>query len=188
MRADYLEPDALHLLLTALMPANRLAMETSMITGLRIGDVLALRTSQLCQRMTITEAKTHKRRRVYIPSELLDALLRQVGRYYVFAGRLDERQHRSRQAVFKDLRRVAALYRIDGRRIAEHISPHTARKVYAVQAYKAKGSLAKVRALLQHSDEAVTYLYAMADALTASRLRQAGREPTAAAQQGGKSK
>lgn len=185
MRADYLEPDVLHLLLTALMPPNRLAIETSMVTGLRIGDVLGLRTAQLSQRMTVTEAKTHKRRRVYIPAELLDALLRQAGRYFVFPGRLDERQHRSRQAVYKDLRRVAALYRVDGRRIAEHISPHTARKVYAVKAYRAKGSIAKVRELLQHTDEAVTYLYAMADALTVSRLRQAGREPTAA-QQGGK--
>ena len=187
MRADYLEPDTLHLLLTALMPPNRLALEMSMITGLRIGDVLELRTAQLQQRMIITERKTHKRRRIYIPKELLDALLRQAGRYYIFPGRLDERQHRSRQAVYKDLRRVAALYRIDGRRIAEHISPHTARKVYAVRAYKAKGSLAKVRALLQHSDEAITYLYAMADVLTESRLRQAGREPTAARQGGKKS-
>lgn len=176
VRADYTAPEVLELLLTALMPPNRLALQASMVTGLRIGDVLALRTAQMRQRMTITERKTGKRRRVYWPRELLDALLDQSGRMYVFEGRSDVRKHRTRQAVYKDLRRVAEMYRIDGRKIAEHISPHTARKVYAVSMYHSHGSVAKVQELLQHSDEAVTMIYAMADAMTAARLSAKGQE------------
>jgi hypothetical protein len=37
------------------------------------------------------------------------------------------------------------------------------RKVFAVDAYKRYGSIARVQRLLQHSDEAVTMIYAMAD-------------------------
>lgn len=178
VRADYTAPEILELLLTALMPPNRLALQASMVTGLRIGDVLSLRTDTMRQRMTIVEHKTGKRRRVYWPRELLDAMLAQAGHIYVFEGRCNARQHRTRQAVYKDLRRVAEMYRIDGRKIAEHISPHSARKIYAVSMYHSHGSIAKVRELLQHSNEAVTMIYAMADALTATKLARERKAPT----------
>ena len=41
MRAEWAPKETLELLLTAMMPANRLAIRASMATGLRIGDVLA---------------------------------------------------------------------------------------------------------------------------------------------------
>ena len=69
--------------------------------------------------------------------------------------------------MYKDLRRVATLYRVDGKKLIEHISPHSARKVYAVEAYQKTRSLRKVQELLNHEDEAVTMLYALADVLTA---------------------
>ena len=174
MRTGYVEPDAFRLLLTALMPANRLALEVSMVTGLRISDVLHLKTADLVRtaRPTITERKTGKRRRVYFPRALRDALLLQAGRFYVFEGRYDERKSRTRQAVFKDLKRVARLYRIDGEKIRENVAPHTARKIYAVQDYRTHGSLERVRRLLNHNDEAVTALYALADRL---ERKQRGR-------------
>lgn len=175
VRTGYVEPDTFRLLLTALMPANRLALEVSMVTGLRIADVLHLKTVDLVRtaRPTITERKTGKRRRVYFPRALRDALLQQAGRFYVFEGRYDERRPRTRQAVFKDLKRVAKLYRIDGEKIRANIAPHTARKIYAVQDYRAHGSLERVRRLLNHSSEAVTALYALADQL--ERKRRHGR-------------
>ena len=72
VRTDYINPQVFELLLTALMPANRLALQLSLATGLRISDCLALRTDVLkrSNRPTITEKKTHKHRRVYIPQEL----------------------------------------------------------------------------------------------------------------------
>lgn len=177
VRTGYVEPDIFRLLLTALMPANRLALEVSLITGLRIADVLHLKTADLVRtaRPTITERKTGKHRRVYFPRALRDALLRQAGRYYIFEGRFEETRPRTRQAVFKDLKRVARLYRIDGEKIRANIAPHTARKIYAVQDYRAHGSLERVRRLLNHGDEAVTALYALADQLERKRRRSGSR-------------
>lgn len=168
MRTDYVDPRVFDLLLTALMPPNRLALQLSLATGLRISDCLALRTDvlQRTQRPTVTERKTHKRRRVYVPTALRENLLRQAGRYYVFEGRLCETRPRTRAAVYKDLKRVARLYRLDGKAISLNIAPHSARKIYAVQDYHAHGSIDRVQRLLNHSDEAVTMLYALADQLS----------------------
>lgn len=168
MRAEWAPKETLELLLTAMMPANRLAIRASMATGLRIGDVLAFKTAQVRQqRWTVKEQKTGKLRRVYLPSKLGEDILAQAGRIWAFEGRSDAKKHRTRDAVYKDLRRVAILYRVDGKKLVEHISPHSARKVYAVEAYQKTGSLRKVQDLLNHEDEAVTMLYALADVLTA---------------------
>lgn len=176
MRAEWISPDCFSLLLTALMPENRLALQVSMATGLRIGDVLRLKTKDIeRQRFTVQESKTGKRKRVYLPQKLWKECWEMAGATYVFPGRLDSRKHRTRQAVYKDLRRVAALYRIDGRKIQEHISPHSARKLYAVDAYRSGASLEKVQGLLNHTSEAVTMIYAMADLLTAQRAKKKRR-------------
>ena len=153
-------------LLAALMPPNRLACEVSACTGLRISDVLNLRTTKLSERFSVRELKTGKTKRVRLPRALLDRLLAQAGRIYVFENRLDYRKPRTRQAVYKDLRRAAKLFRVK-----THISPHSARKIYAVSEYRRTGSLAAVQKLLNHEDEAVTMLYAMADQLTERRAR-----------------
>lgn len=170
MRADYLPAPAMAHILAALMPQNRLALQVSEATGLRIGDVLGLKTAKLAQRMTVRESKTQKSKRVYLPADLYAEMLRRAGKVWVFEGRLSAKKHRTRQAVFKDLRRTARLFRLDGRRIAEHVSPHTERKIYAVEALRKSGNVKRVQQLLNHSDEAVTMLYAMADQLTARRL------------------
>lgn len=169
MRSDYAPRASFDHILAALMPANRLALETSLATGLRIDDVLSLRTDQLRkERFTITEMKTGKRRRIRLPKELREALFAQSGRFYVFEHRLDQKRHRTRQAVWKDIHRACELFRI------KHLvlSPHSARKIYAVSQYQTSGSLKRVQQLLNHSDEAVTALYAMADVLTARQTKR----------------
>ena len=106
------------------------------------------------------------------PGGLFAALiLAQAGPIYAFSGRLDGRRHRTRQAVYKDIRRAATAFRL-----REHISPHSLRKFYAVEQYKRTGgNLKRVQELLQHDSEAVTAIYAMADALTAQRLGKEGQ-------------
>jgi site-specific recombinase XerC len=47
----------------------------------------------------------------------------------------------------------------------KNVTPHTARKVYAVDEFQKTGNLKKVQKLLNHSDEAVTILYAMANVI-----------------------
>ena len=70
MRSSYVEPTPMGLVLAALQPANRLVFEVMLATGLRVGDVLGLRTEQIeRQRFTVRESKTGKTRRVYIPLE-----------------------------------------------------------------------------------------------------------------------
>lgn len=167
MRADYIHAEELEHILAALMPQNRLALRVSLTTGLRIGDVLSMQTIRLAPRMTVHEEKTGKSRRVYIPAALLDEMRAQAGRYWVFEGRCDPRKHRTRQAVYKDLTRAASLFRLPTKL---HISPHSARKAYAVAEFHKDGDLQRVQRLLNHSSEAVTVLYAMADQLTARRL------------------
>jgi integrase len=162
IRADYCEEDVLDVILVALMPPNRLAIITSLTTGLRIGDVLALRTECLKkERFTIKEEKTGKSRRVRLNSELRKQLFAQAGRYYVFEHRTDPMRHRTRQAINKDLKRACELFRVKG----VTISPHTARKIYAVKQYK-NSNMANVKRLLNHSSEAVTQIYALADEIT----------------------
>ena len=158
MRADYVAEEEMQHLLAALMPQNRLALEVSMATGLRIGDVLAMQVQKVREskdgRLTVRESKTGKTRRVRLPVELRE-------------GRLDPERHRTRQAVYKDLARAAMLYRLPK---LLHVSPHTARKVYAVEQYRRTGDLKRVQRLLQHDNESVTAIYTMADYLTARKL------------------
>ncbi len=171
-RTDYIHRQELQHLLAALTAPNRLAMELSLATGLRIGDVLNMRTQALVGasdgRLTIRELKTGKNRRIRVPSELQRRALGMAGRVYIFEGRTDYRKHRTRQAVYKDIKRIARMFRLRC-----NIAPHTARKVFAVEQYKRDGNLARVQRLLNHSSEAITMLYAMADELTARRIGKA---------------
>lgn len=161
MRSEWKPKGELEHILSALMPENRLALELSMITGLRINDVLALKPEQVKKkRFTIREEKTGKTRRVYIPKEYLDRCIAVSGQHYVFEHRLNGREHRTRQAVFKDLKKVCRLFRVK-----ENIAPHSMRKAYAVEEFKRHGDLKKVQKLLNHSNEAVTMVYAFADVL-----------------------
>lgn len=167
MRSGYIVREELGHVLGALMPPNRLACEISAATGLRLGDVLAMTRQQVeqGQRFTIHEQKTGKTRKVYIPKDLHARALQMAGHRFVFEGRLSGKKHRTRQAVYKDLMRAAALFRLK-----EHISPHTCRKVWAVNAYRnSGGDLRRVQKLLNHESEAVTVIYAMADRLAARR-------------------
>jgi len=169
LRTEWIAKDELAHLLAALMPENRLALEVSMATGLRISDVLSLKVEPIMSttngRITVTEQKTRKNRRVYIPVELRERMLIIAGKYYVFQHRLDWKKHRTRQAVYKDLKRVVKIFRLK-----ENVAPHSARKAFAVAMYHKTGDLYRVKDLLNHSDEAVTILYAMADELTRRRL------------------
>lgn len=142
------------------MPANALAVEVSLRYGMRIGDVLAMKAADVSKgRFTYKEEKTGKSRRVSLCKDLQDRLLSQSGRIYVFEHRTDYKRHRTRQAVYKDMCRVATLLRL------KHATPHSARKAYAVRAYHSCRDIGKVQRLLNHSTEAVTMLYALADQL-----------------------
>lgn len=177
MRSEWASDEDMQHVLAALTPPNRLAIEVSMSTGLRIGDVLAITRDQMAKgRWTVTEQKTGNHRRVRVPADLQRRCLGQSGRVLVWAGRLDEHKPRSRQAVYKDIIRAAKAFRLQA-----HISPHTARKIYAVKKGD-KSGIAAVQRDLGHSSPEITAIYVLARELTARRLnaKAAKRSPKAA--------
>lgn len=157
MKTEYLLQQEVDLVLAALTPANRLVMRTALATGLRIGDVLALRPAQLKPHFWVTEEKTGKKRQVGLREPLLSDLRKYAGEYWVFPGR-DPRQHRTRQAVWKDVKRAAKAFRLP-----QNVGPHSARKVFAVDLLQKYGDFDRVRRALNHSSDTVTLIYAMAD-------------------------
>ncbi len=162
---DYIDKAVWERLLDALMPANRLALEVAIATGLRITDVLSL-PGNASQRPTVHDKKTGKKHRVYIPMELWERLQGQRGRFWMFEGRMSPEKHRTRQAVWYDLHRASKLYRMPPELQGLVIAPHSARKTYAVGVYRRTGRITDVQRLLCHTDPSVTLLYAMADELT----------------------
>lgn len=161
MRSEWIPKGEMVHILAALKPENRLACEISLFTGLRINDVLGLTVEKVRkQRFTIREEKTGKTRTVRLPTDLWRRALACSGAHYVFEHRLNGRNHRTRQAVYKDLKRVVAAFGVKAQ-----VSPHSLRKVYAVSEFEEHGDLTRVRKLLNHSSEAVTLLYATANVL-----------------------
>ena len=153
------------LVLAAMMPGNALAVECSLVTGLRIDDVLALQTETVRRtaRPYVRDSKTGKTHRIYLPRELRARMLAQAGRVYVWEHRTDWTRHRTRQAVYKDMRQAAEVFERNGR-LGAHVSPHSARKCAAVRAYQ-RGGLDAAAALLNHDEghPLVTMVYALAD-------------------------
>ena len=161
MRSEWIPKGEFEHILSALTPANRLVCEVSLATGLRVSDVLMLTPEKVRkQRFTIREQKTGKTRLIRLPKELVNRCLACAGAHYVFENRINGRKPRTRQAVYKDLKRISKLFNCK-----KNVTPHTARKVYAVDEFQKTGNLKKVQKLLNHSDEAVTILYAMANVI-----------------------
>lgn len=162
-RTSYATPAQMGHILAALMPTNRLIVQLCMATGLRVSDVLSLRTSQLTKRQTVRESKTGKTRRVTWPVGLYEQMLEQAGRYWVFESRTDPRRHRARQTVWKDIKKAEAVFkRSKALQKRQNLGTHTARKIAAVNARK-RGGMAAAQRLLNHSDPLITRLYALAD-------------------------
>ena len=159
-RTEYLLQEQVKIVLAALTPSNRLACEVSLHTGLRIGDVLALKTADIKPRFWVTEAKTGKRKLVGLPDQLRRDLLAQAGTVYVFENRLDPNKHRTRQAVWKDVKRAEKAFRL-----RQNIGPHSFRKDYAVILMRKYGDIARVKKALNHGSVTTTMIYALADTL-----------------------
>jgi integrase len=170
MKTEYMLQREVDLVLSALTPANRMVMRVALHTGLRIGDVLQLKSAQLKPHFWVTESKTGKRRQVGLPEPLLSDLKSCAGEVWVFEGRSPEK-HRTRQAVWKDVKRAAKAFRLHA-----NIAPHSARKVYAADLMERYGDLDKVRRALNHRSESITLIYAMADQQRQAKdRRRAGR-------------
>ena len=154
IRSDYLNEREVALLLKNLKPKIALVCALMMTTGLRVGDVVDLKTASLKQRMSIREKKTGKVRRIYIRKTLYFELTKNAGPVWVFPG---GKGHITRQTVFNHIKRAV---RVAG--LKKNATPHSFRKVYAVAKYRRYG-LETARKLLNHENLATTLLYCLAD-------------------------
>lgn len=168
MKTEYLLRREMEHVLAALTPSNRIVAKVCLQTGLRVGDVVSLQTKDIAQQFWITEAKTKKRRRVNLPRDLMGEVLDQAGEVWAFPGRKPG-QHRTRQAVWADVKRAAKAFRLK-----QNVAPHSFRKVYAVELMQKCGDVKRVQRALNHSDQATTMIYIMAAELL--KAKQAARK------------
>ena len=157
MKTEYLLNREVDLVLAMLTRKNALIMRTALHTGLRISDVLRLKTGQLASRFWVTESKTKKRKQVGLPEPLLTDIKNQAGVVWAFESKRTGK-HQTRQAVWKDVKRAAHALRL-----SKNVGPHSARKVFAVDLMQKYGDIERVRRALNHGSLAVTMIYALAD-------------------------
>lgn len=161
MKADFVKSDTFKALYNLMQYENVLALRLSCETGLRIGDVLKVKPSDIDgTKLTYTAQKTGKSGVKSISPDLSRRLKSIQGRYFVFEGRTDERKHRTRQTVYTDLKRACRELGVPGQ-----VSPHSARKNYAVGVYR-KDGLNKAKNELQHDSELVTLGYVLSDIMS----------------------
>ena len=171
MRTEYLLQKEVERVLDLLTYENRLVLRVLLHTGIRVGDALNLKPEQLRPNFWITEQKTGKRRQIGLPEPLLSDLLDNSGKWWVFPGS-DPTKHRTRQAVWKDVKRAAAALRLTA-----NAAPHSARKVYAVELLQKYGDIDRVKRALNHSGLEVTLIYAMADKQLSAKGRRRRAKP-----------
>lgn len=164
MRSEYIERDVWRAILPSMTRDNALAVAVSLETGLRIGDVVRIKVSHLRDSsIEYRAAKTKKEGSATCSAELIEMLrANAIGGWCFPPRRGSATPHRTRQAVWKNVREAAARAGIKS-----HISPHSARKTFAVELYHRRG-IAAVQKALQHDDQNTTNLYALADLQGAS--------------------
>lgn len=129
----------------------------SLETGLRVGDVVALRVSAVKpDGIHYTAQKTRKRGIAPISAELRKKL-KSRGKW-LFPSPYKHGAHITRQAVWCRIKTAGKKAGVD----LDGLSPHTMRKVFAVELYREKGFKA-VQAALQHNNSATTEIYSFAD-------------------------
>lgn len=174
LTTEYLYERELRHVLAALMPQNQLIVRVMLHTGMRLSDALNLRSEGLSTSGWYTETKTGKKRRYGLPKPLLDAIKEQAGPEWAFPGRKPG-THKTRQAVWKDIKRAARAFRLP-----QNVGAHSMRKVYAVELMKKYQNVYRVQRNLNHSSPSVTMIYAMADALLDRKLKERERKRSAA--------
>lgn len=165
MRAEFIERGDFIRIISRIPEKYKVALLFSLETGLRVSDVLTLTYAEALWGQPHTEHKTGKMVVLSCPAYLREVLLSWFARDTDFNDKSlvfeSDRKpgvpvHRS--TLYRHLREAA-------KKAGRHISPHTARKIFAVEAFRRSGSLAKVKEALRHDREDTTALYAFSDRL-----------------------
>lgn len=148
MRTRPITPAELRKLLKLLPDASALAVRISADTGLRISDILAIRSGELAATMRVIERKTGKARRVRLKPATLKA-----AKAYATHGH-DRLIPHAPSTIYRQVTKAARELGM------EHISMHSIRKLYARQYCRAHG-LAATQRELQHDYLSTTMLYVL---------------------------
>ena len=161
IRVEVALENQVELIFAALYPDNRRVLQVELRTGLRIGDVLRLKKEQIGRCFWVTEQKTGKRKQCGLPDWLSHEIISAAGESeWAFPSPSNPAKHRTRQAVWKDLNRVAAAFRFP-----VNLGTHSFRKSYAVDLMHKYGDIDTVRRALNHDNSNTTIVYALADFL-----------------------
>jgi integrase len=129
----------------------------SLETGLRIGDVVALRVKDVKPDGVHYTAEKTKKSGVAQISQALRRRLPKRGKW-LFPSPYKKDKHITRQAVWSRIKVAGKRASVD----LEGLSPHAMRKAFAVELYRKKGFKA-VQEALQHNYASTTEIYTFAD-------------------------
>lgn len=164
MRTKYIDTDTVAAIRSHMGEEQWLALYIASETGLRVGDVVAIRCEDIKKsRLTYIAKKTGKRGSSPLPSALSRAI--EVKKsdlsgksVWLFPSPRDPRKHITRQAVWHRVKRACQKAGID----PQGIAPHSFRKYFAVELFKREG-MAVTQKALQHDRASTTEIYALSD-------------------------
>jgi integrase len=157
LKSKYIEQKTVEELRGSLDADAWLPLWVALETGLRVGDVVALRRASLKEDGIHYRAQKTKKCGVAKISAELRRHLPTKGKW-LFPSPYKLGEHITRQCVWSRIKRAAKRAGVN----PEGVSPHTLRKVFAVELYREKGFKA-VQEALQHTNGATTEIYSFAD-------------------------
>lgn len=163
MRARYLSQAEIDKLSAVMKSADWLPLRVACATGLRVGDVVKIRTSDLSGGgVSYVAEKTRKAGFSPCPEHLLRQMRKNARLGWCFPSKKGK-GHITRQAVWARVKRACEKSGVS----ADGVSPHSFRKFFAVDLLN-KTDLRTVQEALQHSNVYVTEQYAFSDWSTGS--------------------
>lgn len=158
MKSQYIEPQELEKLRSVSAEEAWLPLWVSLETGLRIGDVVKLRKANLKpDGLHYKAQKTGKNGVARISADLRRELAAKRGKW-LFPSPYKAGKHITRQCAWARIKAACERAGVE----PKGVSPHSLRKVFAVELYREKGFRA-VKEALQHNSAATTEIYSFAD-------------------------
>lgn len=166
MRSEFIEKPLYNRVFEYMQFDNALAMQVALETGLRIDDVLSLRLENLIgNKIECVAKKTGKIACRNIPTHIKKLLIKNSGNGWLFPSPKNKVSHKTRQAVWKDVRKAC-----EKAGIFQHVTPHSSRKTFAVNLMREHG-VTSVQKALQHDNVETTMLYAFSDLMSGKRQK-----------------
>ena len=157
MKSRFLNENEVKSLRLALDGEAFLPLLVSLETGLRVGDVVALQRKDVKPDGIHYKAKKTGKKGIAKISNNLRRKLNTKGKW-LFPSPYKVGEHITRQAVWSRIKKAGEKCNVD----LDGLSPHSMRKVFAVELYRKKGFKA-VQEALQHNYASNTEIYAFSD-------------------------